>query len=421
MSKCKDKTTNGAVEQIIGNMTSDIQNADGQYIQLGFTPPPTPVDNITWNQAQANPYLMHFSDSEPKLGYPIDQFNSGHYGYVPQVYNNYEGYHNGTSDMYSPEFNLFVGQNHNMIPESQLPNNTQLIENLVGNWTVPNATGTYSPFGNPQLVPNINLFESQADGDTYNSNGILEEHGDVNFQFRDSKKPRVVAEVKPMRPSYSDVLTKSAPPPTAKLNKIENKENKQKKENKKSGKNEKPSKLLGSLNRSNTSNDVKENIMEKGTPITKSNNKISKNLKTNRLNRKWVSLDNVADDSIESKVELQHKNKKIEETNSINKNVNKSVKKTIKNNITDNTDTDSANNKTDSFTFNKNAMKKVGKGSRQKSYESFGSSDRPPGKRGQRVRKRENHVPFGKVFLCKVKSLKFYYYYMIFIYLSKER
>lgn len=400
MSKCKKKTSNGAVEQIIGNMTSDIQNADGQFIQLGFTPPPTPVDNVSWNQAQPNPYLMHFPGAEPKIGYPVEQFNQGHFGYAPQVYNNFEGYHNGASDMFNHDYNnLFVAQNHNVMPENHLPNNTQLIENLVGNWTMPNATGTYSPFGNPQFVPNINLFESQAEGDTYNSNGVLEEHEDVNFQFNDTKKPRVVAEVKPMRPSYSDVLTKSAPVPVTKPSKVDNKENKQKKDNKKSSKNEKSSKLPGALNRSNTSNDVKENITEKSTPVTKSNIKITKNIKTNQLNRKWVSLDNVAAEGVvESKVEMHQKNKKNDETNNVNKNINKNLKKpTTKTNVGDNTDTDSGNNKTESFTVNKNVVKKVGKGSKQRSYDSFGSSDRPPpGKRGQRVRKRENHVPFGK-------------------------
>lgn len=399
MSKCKKKTSNGAVEQIIGNMTSDIQNADGQYIQLGFTPPPTPVDNITWNQTPPSPYLMHFSGAEPKIGYPAQQFNQAHYGYVPQVYNNFDGYHNGSSDMFNHDYNLFVSQNHNVVPESHMPNNSQLIENLVGNWTVPNASGTYSPFGNPQFVPNINLFEPHAESDTYNSNGILEEHDgreDVHFQFRDSKRPRVVAEVKPMRPSYSDVLTKSAPQPTVKQSKMDSKDNKQKRDNKKGSKNEKTSKLPGTLNRSNTSGDVKENTVDKGTTATKSNIKISKNIRTNQLNRKWVSLDNVADTSVDPKIELQQKNKKNDDVSNVSKNINKNPKRIAKSNVTDCTDTDSGNNKTESFTFNKNAVKKVGKGTRQKSYESFGNSDRPPGKRGQRVRKRENHVPFGK-------------------------
>lgn len=404
MSKCKKKTTNAAVDQIIGNMTSDIQNADGQYIQLGFTPPPTPVDNMTWNQPPQNPYMMHFPPGDPKIGYPIDQFNlnQGHFGYAPQVYNNFDGYHNGASDVFTHDYNLFVSQNHNVPPENHLPNNTQLIENLVGNWTVPNASGTYSPFGNPQFVPNINLFEPQTEADTYSSNGILEEHDcreDVHFQFRDSRKPRVVAEVKPMRPSYSDVLTKSAPPaPAAKPSKVDNRESKQKRESKKSSKNEKTSKVTATLSRNNTSADIKDVAAEKGgASAAKSNVKISKTGRANQLNRKWVSLDNVADTSVESKVEPQQKNKKSEEGNGVSKDVNKNPKKNVKSsNVTDCTDTDSGNNKTESFTFNKNAFKKGGKGARQRSYDSFGSGDRPPGKRGQRVRKRENHVPFGK-------------------------
>lgn len=375
MSKCNKKkpaTASAAVDQIIGNMTSDIQNADGQYIPLGFTPPPTPV----------SPYLLHFGGGEAKIGYPVDQFGQPSYSYIPQPFESY----GGPSDIFG-DYRPFVAPNHVM----EMPNNTQLIENLVGNWTMPNASGTYSPFGNPHFVPNVNLFESQPE-ENFGSNGVLE---DIHFQFRDPRKPRVVAEVKPMRPSYSDVLTKSAPVPKAK---VDSKDNKQKKENRKGAKNEKNPKPPN-LNRSNTNSDIKDVPADK-TPTTQKP-KPAKTNRPNQLNRKWVSLDNVAEASTETKVELQQKNKKPEEVAAAaNKTPNKSQKKTVKNPVNDCTDTDSGNSKTETFTFNKNSVKKGSKGPRQKSYDSFGSNDRPPGKRGQRVRKRETHVPFGKHTFC---------------------
>ncbi|KAL0276854.1 UNVERIFIED_CONTAM: hypothetical protein PYX00_004331 [Menopon gallinae] len=65
----------------------------------------------------------------------------------------------------------------------------QLIENLVGNWAS-DQSGTYSPFGSS--LGGIRTLDSESIG---NETG--------------TKRPRIVAEVRPMRPSYSDVLSKS--------------------------------------------------------------------------------------------------------------------------------------------------------------------------------------------------------------------
>ncbi|XP_022193595.2 homeotic protein female sterile [Nilaparvata lugens] len=96
-------------------------------------------------------------------------------------------------------------------PVVALQANQQLIENLVGNW-LPNQSGTYSPFGC-----------SNASVQSANENG-LDDSSPLRCQppqpqpqpqttaTTAGRKPRAVAEVRPMRPTYSDVLTKSAPP-----------------------------------------------------------------------------------------------------------------------------------------------------------------------------------------------------------------
>jgi hypothetical protein len=90
-----------------------------------------------------------------------------------------------------------------------LNNRAQLIENLVGNW-VPNQSGTYSPFGCVDngvrsAPPSTNQLEIQTV--PVSSNAEMECKGIGHIV----RKARIVAEVRPMRPTYSDVLAKSAP------------------------------------------------------------------------------------------------------------------------------------------------------------------------------------------------------------------
>ncbi|XP_066991459.2 uncharacterized protein [Anabrus simplex] len=88
-------------------------------------------------------------------------------------------------------------------------NQAQLIENLVCNW-VPNQSGTYSPFGCSDSGPRPIPSTTQQTTQTVSDHLELENDGKgINHGIR---KPRIVAEVRPMRPTYSDVLTKSAPP-----------------------------------------------------------------------------------------------------------------------------------------------------------------------------------------------------------------
>ena len=154
-------------------------------------------------------------------------------------------------------------------------NSKQLIDNLVGNW-VPNQSGTYSPFGGSSNVTPVPQFTPEVEDLDQLPRAIPDSH---------KKKPRMVAEVKPMRPSYSDVLTKSlpissslqtVPPITSKqegsAKKTMNKKNKTK------------SDILKRQN-SSGSDDHNSPKFEASKKMLEKNN--------SNLPRRWVSLDNL--------------------------------------------------------------------------------------------------------------------------------
>lgn len=384
------KTTNVTVDQIIEHMTADIQNADGQYIQLGFTPPPTPNDSHAWteysqNQHPQNPFVPHFSPRtaeampcpiDPNPRYMPQNVAYGNYMtqntiYVPDLQNNtYEKHVN--LDIHGNKYLLYPGQqpqyvitnpdipvcgympvypenrdyalftnqemqNIQMQQNSVLPNNqsgsehifmsenvilqqnhqealknnllmhqnmqpqqnrTHLIENLVCNWAQ-NTNGTYSPFGNAQPQNTQNFFENVSKTDiniqnnitlTENSSNVTDINDRSNdFNVKNFKTPinkkKQVAEVKPMRPTYSDVLAKSVPQQMPKTEKFEVKDSKTKSSIKKSAKADKFAKI--SLNRQNSTNGDKENFINNSQKLDK-----TPDPKIN-LARKWVSLDDV--------------------------------------------------------------------------------------------------------------------------------
>lgn len=434
MTDQNKKSTNVTVEQMIEHMTADIQNADGQYIQLGFTPPPTPNDSHAWteysqNQLPQNPFVPHFTQRtaetmtytlDPNTRYMTQNVTYGNYMaqnaiYVPDLQNNaYEkhlnmdihgnkyvlypgqqpqyvmtnqelpvcGYmpvypenrdyalfanqemqniqmqqntvlsnaQNGSEPLYMTE-NVMMQQNHqealknkllmhqNMQPQQ---NRTHLIENLVCNWAQ-NTNGTYSPFGNTQPQNTKNFFESVNKSDINQQNGTqLNENSSnmsdkadhsTDFNVKNFKTPvnkkKQVAEVKPMRPTYSDVLTKSVPQQAPKTERVEVKDTKTKNSVKKNAKTDKFTKI--SVNRQSSTNGDKDNATLNGQKFDKnSDSKVN-------LSRKWVSLDDVNEvhanndlfktsdfnqDNCNSKT--SKKNKKYDspktENNSVNKN-----------------------------------------------------------------------------------------------------
>lgn len=417
MSEKNRNCNNEAMEKIIGNMTAEIQNADGQYVPLGFTSPPT-TESLNWNQ---HPNYMNHFHSEPLMN--MDQYPQQSYNYMPAAshmyepngykksfsdYDMYKSMQNGVSDMnlYDRDYRLLMPHHQmvNNMPEHvsqdsapHMSNRTQLIEHLVGNWMVPNNSGTYSPFGNAEAFK-TNVFDLPADRDL-NAHQSKEENKfknpdeDHQFQFtRDSRKPRMVAEVKPMRPSYSDVLTKPVPQVnTIKSPKNDPKEVKPKKDGKKAGKNDKEKKVAATLNRSNTSNEIKELPIDKNAQTISKNEK-NKSSKNNQMNRKWASLDNISENLQKAD---ESKKKKPEEPSTSNKNAGKQSASKKINKTIDIGELENDIGKNETISVNKNGIKKVNKvTNRPKSNDSFGSSERPPGKRNQRTRKKEN-APFG--------------------------
>lgn len=454
MAENKMKPSSGAVDQIIDNMTSDIPNADGQFIQLGFTPPPTPVE--PWNMRNKVSFAPQYhilnnmhNEEGPQLYSPVDQFNPQlSYNYmqqqgmyntelyekrnVPEMKQNYydifQNMQNKPEAMYSQNHNWFMpdavrpmnaGHSHLIQQDEVIPNaacvNSQcttinrnhLLDNFVGNWSS-NTQGTYNPFGNMPLY-NPNIFETQHA--CLNNSSHVEESNhatnidymdkvneDVHIPFSRDKKPRIVAEVKPMRPSYSDVLLKTVPQTMTKSNKNEVKENKIRKEFKKSTKNEKLQKLNNNNAGRNVVADSKEILLDKSNHSSKNQDKLQKETKPNQLNRKWSSLDNVTEAFSDNKTNNgdNTKAKKFEE------NINKSNSKINVKKVTKNTNdfVDNSAIKAETVSTSKTSTKKNKLVGRPRNVDSFGNNDRPPGKRSQRNRKRENHSRFSK-YLCK--------------------
>lgn len=394
-----------AMDQIIGNMTAEMQKADGQYVPLGFTQPPTTSsDSLNW--ASQHNYVAPYV-AESVVG--IEQYPGQTYGYMPSAphiyesnsykknldYEVYKQLPNGSADclldyrllLPQPQrVNNMAEQHFTQHPDNiaSSSNHTHLIEHLVGNWVVPNNNGTYSPFGNPDSYK-LNVFDER---DSVNLMHQIKDESKLDgIQFnREFRKPRMVAEVKPMRPSYSDVLTKPVPQTTTKPMKNESKETKPKKDGKKIPKGEKEKKNSG-LNRSNTNNELKDLPLEKN--LNQSKSEKFKSTKNGQLGRKWASLDNISDPHMK----LDDAKKKKNDDNTHSKNTPKQGMRKLNKTLNDIPNVD-AEIKCETFNVVKNCLKKVKPSTRPKSND-FGSAEKPLGKRNQRTRKRECHVPFG--------------------------
>lgn len=437
MSENNRNFSNEAMEKIIGNMTAEMKNIDGQYVPLGFsTPTTTTTETLSWNQ-QTN-FINHFHAdpivgmehyAAPQQSFSYIQPTSHIYetnGYKKNLsdYEMYKSMQNGVADMglYDKDYRILL-QNSQMM-QNQVPdhihesmpqnsNRTQLIEHLVGNWMVPNNSGTYSPFGNSEsFKPNVFDLQTERDVNIHlpkDDSKFKATEDEVQFQFnRDLRKPRMVAEVKPMRPSYSDVLTKPVPQTNSvKPLKNDSKETKPKKDAKKGSKTEKEKKTNSMLNRSNTNNDIKEVPLDKSMSAVKTEK--TKNSKNGNLSRKWASLDNLADNV--QKVD-DSKKKKQEENSSTKSSIKPQTSKKLNKTVNDIIDLELDNSKSENLYITKNGVKKVTKPTvRPKSNDSFGNNDRPPGKRNQRTRKKENHVPFGMFFFFTVEATFIYIFY----------
>ncbi|KAF5306969.1 hypothetical protein FQR65_LT07191 [Abscondita terminalis] len=445
MTETNRKSSNVAMEQIIENMTSGIHSVDGQYIQLNFTPPPSPSDHAWGPQHQiSNSYMQYpnmgsIHNSDAHMVYPINQqipqytqqaipfnyiqqsnvYGPDSYDKTTEIQSNYVMFQNQTIPnkdipaFYQSDYRYYLPSDRQMShssldnnyihnSHSSISNPTQLIENVVGNW-VPNMTGTYSPFGNVQNTGKQglgNIFEVQPEvlvPPIYECNKPLEEKNEdiLNFHFnRDTKKPRMVAEVKPMRPSYSDVLAKSAPPLNNKTNKVDVKDTRLKKDNTKKGSKSEKSQKTSSSQPLRNNSEIK---IEKNINNTKNNDKNTKSERSPKTNRKWVSLDSINGSGSDQNDDEIRKLKKSDEN--VNRNTAKSNSKAGKTSDFENVEF-SNGNKNDTLNITKTTIRKGSKlNLKQRGTDSFGSGDKaPPGaKRSQRTRKRESNISFGIV------------------------
>ena len=160
-------------------------------------------DVVYSSAASPHSYHMVSHDSRGPMKHPIGGFIPYQSGNLDHS-NHLRGYGLFSSDIQQSQQG---GRQQSQHFQGTVSNQAQLIENLVGNW-VPNQSGTYSPFGctdtGVRPLPPTNQQGIQT----------VPVSSDTEMEYkgigRGVRKARIVAEVRPMRPTYSDVLTKSA-------------------------------------------------------------------------------------------------------------------------------------------------------------------------------------------------------------------
>lgn len=214
-----------SLDDIIDHITADLQSYDGKYILLGQ--PSNSETQSIWQQRVTRPpenlnYVQNpYQEQQPRINHldsnlfysPNSYVENSRSNYVPYVFNNSNQFQNTNNDSH---YNyIYYQQNANpstdygLFGSSNNYQNHHLIENLVGNW-VPNQNGTYSPFGNSSHVienrndSNLGLQHQAQQSQHANASSTFAKLGNNVV-----RRPRMVAEVRPMRPSYSDVLAKS--------------------------------------------------------------------------------------------------------------------------------------------------------------------------------------------------------------------
>ncbi|KAJ8731773.1 hypothetical protein PYW08_014503 [Mythimna loreyi] len=195
---------------------------------------------------------------------------------------------------------------------------SNFLKDLLGNLE-PNSTGTYSPFG--QNYPLNHPDASNMNLHTNNNVPVMEPPNNQPIKVENSpkrnenspladtsNKKRIVAEVKPMRPSYSDVLAKNTKnTPTSENTRKVRPQNIDTKpmNNKTNSKLEKPTNIKQDDNKHKNEKKQNTNTISSGSESGDINtddnekrqkpNKKSKN-KRNNISRKWSSLDDVTNE-----------------------------------------------------------------------------------------------------------------------------
>lgn len=220
----KDETNNVASNQFLfqeRRMDPPSQNNDYRYLRdeygnLFKVYLPQTTQNI-----RANEYELFNKDPHLNL--------ASNYGHS-------ENFHVNSPPLSQPQHEHVNSQIHQVSPMNQATKTNMFINQLVGNWS-PNLSGTYSPFGEPVVnspasnpLPSFQVMPSVSAGHNHDviPNTEMENNFNLNLApglienkiVEDSiksnavnvtavRKTRIVAEVKPMRMSYSDVLSKN--------------------------------------------------------------------------------------------------------------------------------------------------------------------------------------------------------------------
>lgn len=150
-----------------------------------------------------------FSHNQGPLDMPLQSSQAPHMFTLNQDYSPNNNIHIPSTP---PPQNNYVQENINQTTNTLT---TDFLKVLRDNWE-PNSTGTYSPFGQnhplnhpdaPTLnLPNNPLLDNKPQPLKPESSPKRNENGPLADT---NNKKRIVAEVKPMRPSYSDVLVKN--------------------------------------------------------------------------------------------------------------------------------------------------------------------------------------------------------------------
>ncbi|XP_059052432.1 dnaJ homolog dnj-5 [Achroia grisella] len=271
---------------------------------------------LNWGDGQSLKVYVHYDENGQPLIMPLSQY---------ELYNHNQGLREvpiqsqatqmfATNQDYSTNNNIHVPPNvqNSFCPDSGNETTPNFLKDFLGNLE-PNSTGTYSPFGqnyplNHPDAPTLNMMpnpiiDTKAQAIKTDNSPKRNENSPLADT---SNKKRIVAEVKPMRPTYSDVLAKntknSSQLEAATKVKPQNTETKTNKSNSKpdkptanlkhndDNKHKNDKKQQSTISSGSESGDINTDDTEKQKPSKKSKNK------RGNMTRKWSSLDDITNE-----------------------------------------------------------------------------------------------------------------------------
>ncbi|CAK1552831.1 unnamed protein product [Leptosia nina] len=236
-----------------------------------------------------------FSNKQGLCDVPLQSTQPPHMFTLNQEYNMGHPIQSSTATIQNAAFNQELNQAANQ-PTSNF------LKDVLGNWE-PNSSGTYSPFGqnyplnHPDAPLNIlsNTNNHMNEVNTQIRQDLSPKRNETSPLADTSTKKRIVAEVKPMRPSYSDVLSKNT------KNTYTDTTTKAKPNDSKPSKPNKSDKPYPKIQSEKIKGDKKQNIPSSGSDSGDINiedidkhQKPSKKSKKRNMSRKWSSFEDIS-------------------------------------------------------------------------------------------------------------------------------